>query len=109
MIKTKLNWQLYVKTSRNKAIEEIKNIISKNEGYIIYSNLFSDLALTLTVEIEEKNIKSLYLELDREFSIQDSGIQKIDLNSNQEWWVLMNISFGKGKGNISTKVPNVPG
>jgi hypothetical protein len=105
----KLNWQVFSNKERNEAIEEIKRIISKNGGYIINFNLFSDLALSLTIEIEEKSILSLYKEIDKTLKISEPEPENLDINSNKDWWILMNVSFSKGKGILKVEIPNVPG
>ena len=105
----KLNWQVFSNQERIKAIEELKAIISKNDGFIMNFNLFSDLALSLTVEIEEHNINKLYSELGNTMSILEPKPENIDDNSKKDWWILMNVSFSKGKGNLKVEIPDVPG
>ena len=105
----KLNWQLFSNQDRITAIEALKAIISKNDGYIVNFNLFSDLALSLTVEIEEQNISNLYSELETITSISESKPGNIDDYSKKDWWILMNVSFSKGKGNLKVEIPDVPG
>ena len=105
----KLNWQLFSNQDRITAIEALKAIISKNDGYIVNFNLFSDLALSLTVEIEEQNISNLYSELETIISISESKPGNIDDDSKKDWWILMNVSFSKGKGNLKVEIPDVPG
>ena len=105
----KLNWQLFSNQDRITAIEALKAIISKNDGYIVNFNLFSDLALSLTVEIEEQNISNLYSELETIISISESKPGNIDDHSKKDWWILMNVSFSKGKGNLKVEIPDVPG
>ena len=53
----KLSWQIFSNDDRNKVIEVIKNTISNSGGCIMNFNMFSDLALTLSIEIEENKIK----------------------------------------------------
>jgi len=105
----KLNWQIFSNKERNNAIEELKAIISKNDGFIVNFSLFSDLALSLTVEIEEQNIIKLYSELEKIMSISEPKPGHIDDNSEKDWWILMNVSFTKGKGDLKIEIPNVPG
>ena len=105
----KLNWQIFSTQERNKAIDELKGIISKNDGYILNFNLFSDLALSLTIEIEENKILNLYAEINKSMKVLEAKPDHLDPNSEKEWWVLMNVSFSKGKGNLKVEIPNVPG
>ena len=105
----KLNWQVFSDRERNEAIDQIKSNISRNGGYIINFSLFSDLALSLTIEIEEKSILNLYKEIDSTLKISESEPENIDSNSNKDWWIFMNVSFSKGKGNLKVEIPDVPG
>ncbi len=106
-MKKKINWSVYVDLERNKAIELIKSTISRNDGHIIKSNFFSDLALSLTVEIEERNIAKLYAEFASQMKISD--FEGPDSDSSKEWWLLLNISFVKGTGDLRNEIPDVPG
>ena len=108
-VKNKLNWQAYSNKERIKIIESIKETISKSDGYIINFTLFSDLALSLNIEIEENKISDLHSELSKFIKISESLPDNLNLNSSKEWWILMNISFSKGKGDLKVEIPNVPG
>jgi len=94
---------------RNKAIEELKGIISNNGGFIINSNFFSDLALSLTIEIEEKDILKLHSTIEESMKISESGLENLNAKSKAEWWIFLNITFSQGTGDLKTDVPNVPG
>ena len=108
-VKNKLNWQCYSNSERNEAIEGLKDKIALSGGYIINFNMFSDMALSLTIEIEAKDISALYHELKAELNITEELKENLDVNSNKEWWILLNLSFGKGEGRLTTEIPNVPG
>lgn len=105
----KLNWQALSTNDRNEAIDELKNTISKNNGYIINFSLFSDLGLSLTIEIEEKSILNLYKEISKTLLISEPEPVNLDKNSIKDWWILMNISFSKGKGDLKNNIPSIPG
>ena len=105
----KLRWQAYSNGDRNKVIESAKNIISISDGYIMNFNLFSDLALTLAVEIEENKIQMLHQGLSPILNISELELKELNLESNKEWLIFINISFSKGKGELKRKVPEVPG
>ena len=53
----KLSWELFSNTNRHEVIDAIKNIISDNDGCIMNFTSFSDLALGLSIEIEENKIQ----------------------------------------------------
>ena len=105
----KLNWQLFSQGDRNLIIETIKSVISKNDGYIINFNMFSDLALTLSVEIEENKIQKLHRALSLVVNVSKLELHTINLASKKECLLFMNISFGIGKGELKQEIPEVPG
>ena len=107
-IKNKLNWEIISAGKRMEVIEQLKGVISKNDGYVIYFNTFSDLAMTLTIEIEAKNIRNLHQGLQEIVTISSSLSDEIKM-SEDEWWILLNVSFSKGEGNLTVDIPNVPG
>ena len=51
LMKKKLNWNIYSGKPRLAVIDQIKDAISNNGGCIMNFNMFSDLALTLSVEV----------------------------------------------------------
>ncbi|MEM9982064.1 MAG: hypothetical protein AAF734_06180 [Bacteroidota bacterium] len=108
-MKNKLNWHIYSHQERNAVINHLKAIISSADGYIISSNFFSDIAMNLTVEIEERNIKTLHYLLSQEMSISKFDVNTFDQASKKEWWIFLNINFGQGKGDLKINIPNVPG
>ena len=42
-------------------------------------------------------------------SILEPKPENIDDTSKKDWWILMNVSFSKGKGNLTVEIPDVPG
>jgi hypothetical protein len=105
----KLNWEAYSSDDRNKTIEETKAIISRNDGYIMNFNLFSDLALTLSIEIEEHRIAKLHEGLSQVLKVSDFDAGTINQESKKEWLIFLNISFTSGTGELKIKIPEVPG
>lgn len=105
----KLNWQAFSNGDRAKVIGKVKDIISVNDGCIMNFNIFSDLALSLSIEIEEKCIPRLYKALCSVVSLSEFDIQDINTSSQKEWIIFMNISFGSGEGNLKQEIPEVPG
>ena len=94
---------------RNKVIEEVKEAISLGDGCIMNFNMFSDLALSLSVEIEENKIARLHEELSSVLKISDFNLEDINPKSSKEMVIFMNISFGSGKGKLKSEIPSVPG
>ena len=104
-----LSWQLYSNRERNSVINLIKQAIDDNDGCILNFNMFSDLAMTLSVEISEHMIQSLYTSLSQVANIAPIEGQDLDLSSKKECTIFMNISFGSGKGSLKQDIPEVDG
>ena len=105
----KLNWQAYCGDDRNKAIELIKAAISNSDGCIMNFNIFSDLGLSLSIEIEENRINDLFTSLNNFLKLSDFNAGKINPKSRKEWLIFINISFSQGTGKLQIEVPSVPG
>jgi len=105
----KLNWQGYSSNDRNEIIDKVKKCISSNDAYIMNFNMFSDLALSLSIEIEENKIVDLYNALSDILMMSDFEDENINPKSNKDWLIFMNISFGSGKGELKKEIPAVPG
>ncbi len=105
----KLNWQAYTSKDRNEITEKIKDLISHNDGCIVNFTLFSDLALTLSVEIEEQHILTFHKALSEVLSVDALDDTIINPASNREWIIFLNISFSFGTGKMKRIVPAVPG
>ena len=108
MIK-KLNWKAVSGGKRIEVIEEVKHLISSNDGYIINFNMFSDLALSLSVEISEDRIEDLHKAMDACLTISELDINALSQQSKKEWVIYLNLSFGAGTGDLRIDVPDVPG
>ena len=106
-MRKKLNWQAYSNQNRIEIIEAIKDTISTYDGVILNFNMFSDLALSLCIEIEENQIAKLHKKLSELLSISD--LRAINQKSKTEWLIFLNISFSQGKGKLKMEIPNVPG
>lgn len=105
----KLSWEGYTNEDRNKIIEDMKNVIAEKGGCIINFNMFSDLALSLSIEIEENSISKLHQALAKILTISEFEPKSIRFASKKECLIFFNISFGSGKGKLKHKVPSVPG
>ncbi len=107
-MRKKLNGQAFSNEDRIKAIEDVKDIISSSDGCIMNFGIFSDLALSLSIEIEENRIGPLHKGLSSILSMPVYNSQDINLKSNKEWLILMNVSFSNGKGELKQEIPKVP-
>lgn len=105
----KLNWRAFSSGNRHKVIGEVQDIISSNDGCIVNFNMFSDLALSLSIEIEECRIVNLYNALDTVINIEGFDDKNINKESKKELLLFMNLSFSQGSGKLKTDIPDVPG
>ncbi|WP_040280309.1 hypothetical protein [Psychroserpens damuponensis] len=102
-MKNKLNWILTAHKPRIEAVEEIKKTIASNDGYIVNFNMFSDLAMSLSIEIEANQINNLHQGLKKTLQISSLNFDEEWQNSKKEWLIFINISFTKGKGNMKNR------
>ena len=99
-------WTAYSNDERHTAIDKIQSAVSKY-GDIIEFKFFSDLSITLMIEIMESKIGKLNAEL-RDIIAIDKYVHN-NLTSQIERTIYLNITFTKGTGNLKIEVPSVPG
>lgn len=99
-------WTAFSNDERHSAINKIQNMVSKY-GDIVDVHFFSDISLSLTVEIEEFKIDKLYDELTKITVIQKPDY--LNSISKIERTIYLNITFTKGTGNLKIEIPSVPG
>ena len=99
-------WTGYCKNERIIAIGEIEKIIN-NYGYITDFKQFSNITLSIKIELEELNIDKLFNALKSYMSLNDFG--KINSSSNRERLIFLNITFVKGTGDLRIEIPAIPG
>ena len=71
-------------------------------------NMFSDLAITFSIEIPENRIIELHNALKSILKISDIESKHAIAQSKKEWLIFMNISFSKGTGELKIEKPEVP-
>ncbi len=84
----------------------IKRVVAKY-GDIVDFKLFSDISLSMIIEMEESNIDKLYDELADNIAIDN--FEYLNSMSKKERTVYLNVTFTKGTGNLIIEVPAVPG
>jgi len=102
----KFFWAGFSNDERHAAINKIQRVISRY-GDVVDFHLFSDISLSMTIEIEEFKIDKLYDELTEIIGIQKP--EYLNSISKKERTVYLNITFAKGTGNLKIEVPSVPG
>lgn len=76
-------------------------------GYIVDFKRFSDLALTIVIEISEHRIDTLYKALCKCMVMED--FTPLASNRQIERTLYLHISFSKGAGKLAIETPAVPG
>jgi hypothetical protein len=99
-------WTAYSNDERHSAIDKIQSVVSKY-GDIIEFKFFSDISITLIIEIIESKIGKLNDEL-RDIIAIDK-YDHYNLTSQNERTIYLNITFTKGTGNLKIEVPSIPG
>ena len=108
-MKKKLFWEAVSNEDRNNIINQIKDIVSKHGAYILSFTMFSDLALGLSIGVEENKIYELHRSLGNVLTVSNLTFENNHKNGGEEWLIFMNVSFGKGEGALQVVVPEVPG
>jgi hypothetical protein len=99
-------WKGYSNDERHSAINKIQSVVSKY-GALVDFKLFSDISLSMTIEIEEFKIDKLHDELSKNIAIEKS--EYLNSLSKNERTIYLNITFTRGTGNLKIEVPSVPG
>jgi hypothetical protein len=102
---TRYYWTGFSSGNRHAAISNFMTIIN-NHGAVVDTKLFSDLSISLIIEIDLNKINALYTDLSQ--SITLSEFEKLNSNSTKEVELLLNISFSQSTGNLQIEVPAVP-
>jgi hypothetical protein len=100
------SWEIYCKKDRYEGISEIESLVNKY-GAITDFHRFSDLSLSLTVDITPSNAHLLFDKLSKEMDIK--GKKPLETESKTEGILYISINFALGHGDLKTEVPNVPG
>lgn len=99
-------WTGYCNRGRYAAISEIEKIVD-DYGYITDFKQFSDISISIKIELEELNIDKLYSSLKNYLSLND--FVGLNSKSNKERIIYLNVTFIEGKGDLRIKTPSVPG
>jgi hypothetical protein len=99
-------WVGYSNYERSQSIIDIERIIN-SLGYITDFKHYSDLAISITIEIEEHKIDILYKKLKN--SIMMDAFDCLNSIADTERTIFLNVSFLTGHGDLKIEVPAVPG
>lgn len=98
-----IKWEAYTNKNRHEMINKIQTMIMDHDGFIINFNRFSDMVLTLNIEIEENKIPGLYKDLSTISSLASNNSKNLHANitdSRKECSLFLNITFKSGSGNL---------
>jgi len=99
-------WTGFCDKDRIRAISEMEDIINAY-GFIVDFKEFSDLSISMVVELDEMKINPLYLALKKYISLKD--FEPVEPTLSGEHVILLNVTFSKGTGNLRIVPPAVPG
>lgn len=99
-------WAGYCHDERIPGISKVEQIVNKY-GYITDFKKFSDVSLSLHIELEESKINYLYEELRKYLKLDE--VKPCDSSSGRERVIFLSITFKSGQGYLSHEVPAVPG
>lgn len=91
---------------RKKAIREITSIVDRYATILNFQR-FSDISLSLLLEVEKRRLNDLQTSLRNIMSLE--GTDTIFTNSKKDCIVFLNITFTQGKGDLEIEIPEIPG
>ena len=99
-------WVGYCKENRIVATEKIAATINEY-GCMLSANIFSDLAISFTIEINRNKVIALYNALNSYIRLKEQ--EMADSESTEEITIMLNVTFAMGTGSLRIEVPSVPG
>lgn len=98
-------WSAIGHGGRIEVIQACEDIINKF-GFINEFKQFSDLALSMSIEVSPDKIRTLYESLKDNLRLDPFDFKEVNENTKN---VFLNISFADGHGDLRVEVPQVPG
>lgn len=99
-------WSGFTSKERAAAILELERIINQF-GFIIDFQPFSDISLSIVIEVEESHIDQLHDALAKYLHM--NTFDKMPTVSTKERTIYLNVTFSNAKGNLRNEIPAVPG
>lgn len=91
---------------RQEGINQIRDCIGRY-GFLTDSRFFSDLAMSMHIEMEERQVKAWYAALAGIIDL--SALPEDPSESSEECIILLHVAFARGTGNLEVDIPEVPG
>lgn len=101
----KFYWQGISSDERLKAIGDITHAVDQYATILNFQR-FSDVMLSMLVEVEECKVNSLYQSL--KYIMIVEGFEDNVTNSNSACLIFLSVTFTKGTGDLKIEVPNIP-
>jgi hypothetical protein len=101
----KFYWKGICNKDRNAGISSLEKIISE-EGYILQFKFFSDVQMSLIIEIEENKVNDLYQKLKQEIHLNSDTLE-LQSNSCNDAQILLSVSFSRGTGDLRIEIPEL--
>ncbi len=98
-------WSGICHDERLKGIEEIQQIVGRYASILNFQR-FSDMALSLVLELDEPDLPVLHRELSDILTINEVTLETVP---GKSCILFLNITFTKGTGDLLIEVPRVPG
>lgn len=110
----RINLQAITGAERHQAIEALREAITDAGGWIVDFRLFSNLALSVIIEIGPAGLSRLIERLDRiEISLTEESRRSVPAPppapTDEEIRVLFNLTFRGGDGELRLPIPAIPG
>jgi hypothetical protein len=100
-------WKLFCQGDRIQVIEQVKSAILTNNGSILHHEMFSDLGMSLTIQVVEEHLPALHAELEDLGEIHPPEARYAASSRGAEWTIFMNVSFASGTGDMEHDIPAV--
>jgi hypothetical protein len=101
----KLYWKGYNYADRPVAVHTVESTV-KPWGAVVDYKMFSDMVVTLTIEIEACKVDALYAELKPVLDLEDSP--PIQMDSDIKIQIFLNMTFVPEPGDTETEVLVLP-
>ena len=108
-MKKKFRLQAYTSDNRHLTIDQIQKLINRYDGFLMNHRMYSDLQMSMYVEMKEYRLLNFYHNLCKQFRISGFDIKNFDPHSRKTCRIYLNVYFIKGVGKLKVRVPRVPG
>ncbi len=92
---------------RQEGINQIRDCIGRY-GFLTDSRFFSDLAMSMQIELEERQVPACYSDLAGVLQLSPLPPEQ-PAESSEECLILLHVAFARGTGNLEIDIPEVPG